>query len=109
MPLPIEIVGLKRPDVKVVWDEGHEATWSARDLRLRCGCAHCVDEMTGQPILKPETVPQDLTVDGIELVGTYGMRIDFSDKHGTGIFRFQDLYDECPCDHCVARRGASGR
>jgi DUF971 family protein len=107
MPLPIEIIGLRRPEVTVVWDEGHEAVFSARDLRLRCGCAHCVDENTGRPLLDPARVPADVIVNGIELVGTYGMRIDFSDGHGTGIFRFQDLFSDCPCSHCTARREAA--
>jgi ATP-binding protein involved in chromosome partitioning len=107
MPLPIEIIGLNRPDITLVWDdEGHQGTWAVRDIRLRCACAHCIDEMTGRPLLDPARVPEEVTIRGIELAGTYGMRIDFSDGHNTGIFRFQDLFDACTCDICRARRGA---
>lgn len=104
MPLPIEIVGLGRPDVRIVWDEGHESVWAARELRLRCGCAHCVEEMTGRKLLDPATVPTDLTVRHIELAGNYGIRIAFSDGHDTGIYRFNDLFADCPCDACATRR-----
>ena len=93
MPLPIEIVGLKQPELRLVWDEGQETVWSVRDLRLRCRCAHCVDEGTGRPLLDPDRVPPVVTVDAMELVGSYGLRIQFSDGHGTGIFRFADLVD----------------
>ena len=91
MPLPIEIVGLGKSEVRFVWDDDKETVFSARELRLRCKCAHCVEEMTGQPLLDPARVPADLTVKHMELAGTYGVRIEFSDGHGTGIYRFQDL------------------
>lgn len=104
MPLPIEIVGLGREEVTLVWDEGHEARFDARALRLRCGCAYCIDEMTGRPLLDPATVPEKIHVKTLELVGNYGVQIGFSDGHDTGIYRFNDLYRECPCDHCKARR-----
>ena len=36
MPMPLEIVGLGKPEVRFVWEEGEEDTWSARELRIRC-------------------------------------------------------------------------
>lgn len=91
MPLPIEIVGLGKSEVRFVWEDERETVYSARELRLRCRCAHCVEEMTGQALLDPGSIPADLTVKAMELAGTYGVRIEFSDGHGTGIYRFQDL------------------
>ncbi len=104
MSLPLEIVGLGKPEVTFIWDEGHEGTFSARDLRLRCHCAHCVDEVSGAPLLDPGRVAEGMTVSQMELIGTYGVRITFADGHGTGIYRFRDLFATCPCDHCVALR-----
>ena len=92
MPLPIEIVGLNRPDLTIHWDETSQSTYKARDLRLSCRCAHCIEEMTGRPLLDPHTVPDVITITNLDLVGTYGIQIRFSDGHGTGIFRFEDLY-----------------
>ena len=91
MAMPLEIVGLGKPEVRFVWDEGDEDTWPARELRLRCNCAHCQSETTGERLLDPATVPADLTVKDMHLVGNYGLGIHFSDEHTTGIFRFREL------------------
>jgi ATP-binding protein involved in chromosome partitioning len=92
MPMPLEIVGLGKPDVRFVWDEGVEDTWTARELRLRCTCAHCISEATGEALLDPASVPDDITVKDMHLVGNYGVGILFSDGHGTGIYRFRELH-----------------
>lgn len=104
MPLPIEIVGLGKSEVKFIWDEDHEGVYSVRDLRLCCNCAHCVSEDTGQRLLDPASIPLGLTIASMELCGNYGLRIAFSDGHNTGIFRFVELFDGCPCDRCRTRR-----
>ncbi|RMH39501.1 MAG: DUF971 domain-containing protein [Deltaproteobacteria bacterium] len=96
MPAPREIVGLGKSEVRFVWDEGDEDLWTARDLRLRCTCAHCVHEFTGKKLLDPATVPEDLRVTSMELVGNYGLKIAFSDGHDTGIYRLDDLYAARP-------------
>ena len=74
------------------WDgEGDVAIFPARALRLACPCAGCVDEMTRRPILDPAGVPLDVAVEGLELVGAYGLRIRWSDGHATGIYTFEWL------------------
>lgn len=89
--MPLEIIGLGKPDVRFVWDEGDEDVYSARDLRIRCTCALCQSEVTGERLLDPKTVPADLTIADMHLVGNYGVGIHFSDGHTTGIFRFREL------------------
>jgi ATP-binding protein involved in chromosome partitioning len=89
--MPLEIIGLGKPEVRFVWDEGDEDVYSARDLRIRCSCAHCQSEVTGERLLDPTTVPQDLTISDMHLVGNYGVGVHFSDGHTTGIFRFREL------------------
>ncbi len=96
MPAPIEIVGLGKPEVRIVWDEGDEDLWNARDLRLRCTCAHCVHEFSGEAILDPATVPEVVRIVKMQLVGNYGLSIEFSDGHSTGIYRFDELYANRP-------------
>ncbi|MEZ4364752.1 MAG: DUF971 domain-containing protein [Kofleriaceae bacterium] len=95
MPMPLEIVGLGRAEVTFAWDDADDTRdgWSARELRLRCTCAHCQSEATGERLLDPATVPADLSVKDMHLVGNYGVGIQFSDGHGTGIYRFRELYD----------------
>ncbi len=92
MPMPLEIVGLGQPTVRIVWDERVEDTWGARELRIRCNCAHCVSEATGERMLDPTTVPEDLTVTAMQLIGNYGLGVHFSDGHTTGIYRFRELH-----------------
>lgn len=94
--MPLEIVGLGKAEVKFVWDEGQEDVWTARALRQRCTCAYCQSEATGERILDPESVPADITVENMALVGNYGVSIAFSDKHSTGIYRFRELHASHP-------------
>lgn len=90
--MPLEIVGLGQAEVRFVWDEGGEDVWTAQALRQRCTCAYCQSELTGERLLDPATVPADLTIDDMHLVGNYGVGIKFSDGHATGIYRFRELY-----------------
>ncbi len=96
MPMPLEIIGLGQASVRFVWDEGEEDVWPARVLRQRCSCAHCQSEATGERILDPASVPADIIVSTMNLVGNYGVQIAFSDTHATGIYRFRDLHASHP-------------
>ena len=90
-PIPHAIT--RRDDgLHIEWTEGGgEVFYQARALRLACPCAVCVDEMTGRPLLQPSAVPPDVRPLSIALVGTYGLRIGWSDGHGTGIYTFERL------------------
>jgi DUF971 family protein len=59
--------------------------------------------MSGRPILDPARVPDDILPRSVALVGTYGLRVQWSDGHGTGIYTFERLLATCPCERC---RGA---
>jgi ATP-binding protein involved in chromosome partitioning len=95
MPMPLEIIGLGKREVRFVWEEGgapkDEVVWPVRELRLSCTCANCQSEATGERILDPATVPEDISVTDMHLVGNYGIGVHFSDGHTTGIFRFKNL------------------
>ncbi len=87
--------------VTITWDAaGHVGRFDARALRLACPCAMCVDELTNRPLLDPATVPDDVAPEAISLVGAYGVKIRWSDGHGTGIYTFRALRDRCPCPRC---------
>jgi DUF971 family protein len=89
------------------WDQsGHEGFFPARALRLSCPCAGCVEEMSGRPLLDPAQVPADIRPLSLALVGAYGLRINWSDGHGTGIYTFERLRAICPCPRC--RGGSAG-
>jgi DUF971 family protein len=107
-PLPIPYA-INRSDegLRIEWDQaGHQGFYPARALRLACPCAACVEEMTGVPLLDPSRVPLDVRPISVALVGAYGLKVQWSDGHGTGIYTFQRLLQSCPCPRCQdARRG----
>ena len=104
MPMPDEIVGLLRSKVTLKWSDGHETAYRARDLRLACRCAGCIEELSGKPLLDPATIPTTVRANSMELAGNYAVVITWSDGHNTGIFNFRDLRAKCPCDECTALR-----
>ncbi|MDB4969478.1 MAG: hypothetical protein JWN44_5167 [Myxococcales bacterium] len=104
MPMPVEIIGLLRSSITLVWDDEHKSVYPARDLRLACRCAECIEEMTGKPLLDPGRVPGAVRARAIKLVGNYAMNIDWSDGHSTGIYNFRALRASCPCDECANGR-----
>lgn len=106
MPMPDEIIGLLRSNITFKWGDGHITVYPARFLRLTCRCAMCVEETSGQPLLDPATVPENVRAKGIELVGQYAIQVEWSDNHSAGIYNFRDLRANCPCDACAALRTA---
>lgn len=89
--MPLEIVGLGKTEIRFVWDEGDQTVVDARQLRCGCVCAMCRSEATGEKILDESTVPLEVTVTHMALVGNYGLNVHFSDGHTTGIYRFREL------------------
>jgi ATP-binding protein involved in chromosome partitioning len=103
-PLPVSVT--RRDDgVMIDWDAaGHRALYPARTLRLACPCAECVEEMSGRRLLDPARVPEGIRPLEVSLVGAYGLRVRWSDGHGTGIYTFDRLRRECPCARCAGAR-----
>jgi DUF971 family protein len=109
MSLPIPHAIERRDDgILIEWNAEHHALYPARELRLACPCAACVDEMSGRALLNPTAVPADIRPVSLALVGAYGLQVDWSDGHGTGIYTFQRLLAACPCADCRTRRPSPG-
>ncbi|MGK5083841.1 P-loop NTPase [Bdellovibrionota bacterium FG-1] len=77
--------------LEMEWPDQQRSTLSAYQLRCACACASCVDERTGQPILDPKNVPQDISIRSVKAVGRYALTMAFSDGHSTGIYSFKKL------------------
>ena len=103
MPIPIPYAINRRDDgILIEWDtQGHQGFFPARALRLACPCAGCVEEMSGRPLLNPATVPANIQPVSLALAGAYGLRVQWSDGHGTGIYTFAQLLRACPCRQCA--------
>lgn len=63
----------------------------AYDLRLNCPCALCKEETTGITLINKNIISKDIIITNIHEVGNYGLRLTFSDGHGTGIYQFDTL------------------
>lgn len=87
-PTDINLVG---EGVSITWADGRTCVYPYRYLRLQCGCAGCVEEMTGRQLLNVVSVPDDIiAVDYIE-VGRYALQFLWTDGHSTGIYPFRTL------------------
>lgn len=103
-PIPSEIIRANVHDVLIKWKDGHESLFQARELRLACPCAGCIDEMTGERRFDPQTISQEVHPLKISLIGRYAITIEWSDGHRTGIYSFTRLRQLCPCPHCTSTK-----
>ncbi|MDX1683379.1 MAG: DUF971 domain-containing protein [Phycisphaeraceae bacterium] len=75
----------------VTWPDGRVDELAYKPLRCACHCAHCVHEITGERLLDPDEVDEDIAIKGIEPVGRYAVRIAWSDGHDTGLWTWSRL------------------
>jgi len=99
-PRPLRIVPFPNGEIGVVWDDDHESYFDPYELRCACGCASCVDEVSGRKLLQSDRVPRDVRARRWHPVGNYGVAFVWSDGHDTGIYTFDRLRGLCPCDEC---------
>lgn len=87
------LTGLKRDGHHLLlrWQDGLAARIPVRELRLRCPCAFCVNEVTGARMLDPAGVPDPLGLKDMQPVGHYAYRILFEDGHDTGLYTLEAL------------------
>ena len=97
---PAEIYQAGDYELGIRWQDRHKSVYPCDFLRKSCRCAACIDEMTGKPILNPVEIPKDIHPLQIVGVGRYGIRIDWSDRHNTGIYSFKYLREICGCGEC---------
>ena len=88
---PRQIIEESDSAVSILWSDDIETAYNAVQLRAACPCASCVNEWTGERILKREDVPDDISFSTISIVGRYALNFHFSDGHDTGIFSFNFL------------------
>ena len=84
-------VSLESGHVCVRWPDGSTNTIESRALRASCPCALCVNEFTGQPMLDPTTISDDIHAEGMQPLGNYAIGVTWSDGHSSGIFSWDHL------------------
>lgn len=78
------------------WPDGKQSKVSNRDLRLSCRCALCVNEMTGEQILKEQNIRPDIAPKSITPLGNYAVGIDWNDGHSSGIYPYRTILELTP-------------
>jgi len=88
---PIPNVGYEKGKGVLVQFEGHPVhVVNAKDLRAACSCAYCVEEMTGEKLIKKADIPDSIYPFSMNPVGNYALGINWSDNHSS-LFPYETL------------------
>ena len=108
MPLstdPEHIAISKSKGIKIDWKDGHHSDYGLTYLRDKCPCATCTGAH-GTPPRQPEAnnpfqmYKPVLKMLGVEPVGNYAIRINWSDGHNSGIYSYEHFRHICQCPEC---------
>lgn len=90
---PTEIKRLPH-SLDIQWKDGFQSEVPYRLLREKCPCARCnAEKQTPDPfrLLPSEAYWDELHLVGIQPVGRYAIKLQWSDGHRTGIYTFSFL------------------
>ena len=91
--------------LEISWSDHPTWKFPFHKLRDSCGCAHCIHEITGEKLLDPTTIPDDIHIQKMKLVGNYAVKISWSDGHDTGLYTWERLRELCNCSECMQANG----
>lgn len=86
---PVQIKVKEKNIFYVRWNDDSETEIQLANLRRFCPCAICTsqEETHHHDYIKVYT-PEQLAVNGINMVGNYAVAIKWADNHNTGIYEF---------------------
>ncbi|MDP3150896.1 MAG: DUF971 domain-containing protein [Ignavibacteria bacterium] len=89
---PLQIKTSQNQLLEVKWEDNSVSGISFQTLRKFCPCATCDEEREkhGDNYF-PLFMLDQVTIDSIVPVGSYGITIKWKDGHGTGIYEFPYL------------------
>lgn len=84
--------------MKITWGDGVDSEYPLRWLRANCPCATC-KEVRSEAAMATEMLTLNMNapaepsteVARAELVGSYAIRLEWTDGHGAGIFAYSSL------------------
>ena len=78
--------------VEIEFEDGVIARFELAPLRLACPCAECNSRrQKGEPVSKPVMEGGPISITDAELAGNWGLSLDWSDGHSTGIYAWTVL------------------
>lgn len=77
--------------LEVAFDDGSRHSLSCEYLRVFSPSAEVRGHGPGQEVL--QIGKEEVTIDAIEPVGHYGVKLVFDDGHDTGIYTWTELYE----------------
>src|ERR1700751_1537176 len=92
-PTPTRIEPMNDYEIFLGFSNSEEYSVPYAELRFLCPCASCVDEHTGERIIKREQVKTGIKPTGVQLVGRYAVQINWNDRHSTGMYHYDRLYE----------------
>jgi DUF971 family protein len=81
--------------LEIMWSDGATYRLPFKLVRVECPCAQCIHEITGERIVRPEVIPDDIHPTELGYSGNYALRIVWSDGHASGIFTWERLRGIC--------------
>ena len=75
----------------IEWTDGKISDYRLSDLQRHCTCARCRDEQTGQALIHPDSIDDQVQAVQIVNVGCYALRINFTSGCSKGIYSFSLL------------------
>ena len=81
--------------LSITWGDHRQCRFKAAELRRACPCAQCVNEWTGERMLKPDSISENIEIRDLSIVGRYALNFRWSDGHETGIYSFRYLRELC--------------
>jgi len=93
MNLTPTVIRAVRPSglFELQWAEGPLHRVPFKFIRAHCPCAGCINEITGERTLNPETIPDLIEPTAMAPVGNYAVKITWSDGHATGLYTWEHL------------------
>jgi ATP-binding protein involved in chromosome partitioning len=82
---------IDKNSIVIHWNKGEDQIIVFDEIQKNCGCAHCVDESSGQRLIDPNSIKKGVGVTSINLIGHYGLQFQFTSGCSTGIYSFDRL------------------